>query len=57
VGDLKLTYVRRDLVADPDLTIFAYTAEAGSRHQEPSVSSAAGPQPTKPDSADVSETA
>jgi hypothetical protein len=34
VGDLKLTYVRRDLVADPDLTIFAYTAEAGSRHQE-----------------------
>jgi transcriptional regulator with XRE-family HTH domain len=34
VGDLSLTYDRLDLVADPGLTIFTYTAEPGSRHEE-----------------------
>jgi len=34
VGDLSLTYDRLDLVADPGLTVFAYTAEPGSRSQE-----------------------
>jgi transcriptional regulator with XRE-family HTH domain len=34
VGDLDLTYDRLDLVADPGLTVFAYTAEPGSRHAE-----------------------
>jgi transcriptional regulator with XRE-family HTH domain len=34
VGELSLTYDRLDLVADPGLTIFAYTAEPGSRHEE-----------------------
>lgn len=34
VGELSLTYDRLDLVADPGLTIFTYTAEPGSRHEE-----------------------
>jgi transcriptional regulator with XRE-family HTH domain len=34
VGDLSLTYDRLDLVADPGLTIYTYTAEPGSRHEE-----------------------
>ena len=34
VGDLSLTYDRLDLVADPGLTIFTYTAEHGSRDEE-----------------------
>jgi transcriptional regulator with XRE-family HTH domain len=34
VGDLSLTYDRLDLVADPGLTIFTYTAEPGSRHEQ-----------------------
>jgi transcriptional regulator with XRE-family HTH domain len=34
VGDLSLTYDRLDLVADPGLTIFTYTADPGSRHEE-----------------------
>jgi hypothetical protein len=34
VGDLSLTYDRLELVADPGLTIFTYTAEPGSRHEE-----------------------
>jgi transcriptional regulator with XRE-family HTH domain len=34
VGELDLTYNRLDLAADPGLTIFAYTAEPGSRSQE-----------------------
>ncbi|HTX09663.1 MAG TPA: helix-turn-helix transcriptional regulator [Solirubrobacteraceae bacterium] len=34
VGDITLTYDRLDLVADPGLTIFTYTAEPGSRNEE-----------------------
>lgn len=34
VGDLSLTYDRLDLVADPGLTIFTYTAEPGPRNEE-----------------------
>jgi hypothetical protein len=34
VGELSLTYDRLDLVADPGLTIFIYSAEPGSRHEE-----------------------
>jgi hypothetical protein len=34
VGDLSLTYDRLDLVADPGLTIFTYTAGPGSRDEE-----------------------
>ena len=34
VGDLSLTYDRMDLVADPGLTIFTYTAQPGSRDEE-----------------------
>jgi transcriptional regulator with XRE-family HTH domain len=34
VGDLSLTYDRLDLVADPGLTMYTYTAEPGSRHEE-----------------------
>jgi transcriptional regulator with XRE-family HTH domain len=34
VGDLSLTYDRLELAADPGLTMFAYTAEPGSRSQE-----------------------
>jgi transcriptional regulator with XRE-family HTH domain len=34
VGELTLTYDRLDLVADPGLTIFTYTAEPGTRDQE-----------------------
>jgi hypothetical protein len=34
VGDVSLTYDRLDLVADPGLTIFTYTAEPGSRDDE-----------------------
>ncbi len=34
VGELNLTYDRLDLVADPGLTMFAYTAEPGSRDEE-----------------------
>jgi len=34
VGEISLTYDRLDLVADPGLTIFTYTAEPGSRHEE-----------------------
>jgi hypothetical protein len=34
VGDLSPTYDRLELAADPGLTIFTYTAEPGSRHEE-----------------------
>jgi len=34
VGDLTLTYDRLDLVADPGLTVYTYTAEPGSRDEE-----------------------
>jgi transcriptional regulator with XRE-family HTH domain len=34
VGEIDLTYDRLDLVADPGLTIFTYTAEPGSRDEE-----------------------
>jgi transcriptional regulator with XRE-family HTH domain len=34
VGELELTYDRLDLVADPGLTLFTYTAEPGSRHRD-----------------------
>jgi transcriptional regulator with XRE-family HTH domain len=34
VGELKLTYNRLDLAADPGLTLFTYTAEPGSRSEE-----------------------
>ncbi len=34
VGDLSLTYERMELLADPGLTMFVYTAEAGSRSEE-----------------------
>jgi hypothetical protein len=34
VGELSLTYDRLDLVADPGLTMYAYTAEPGSRDEE-----------------------
>jgi transcriptional regulator with XRE-family HTH domain len=34
VGDLSLTYDRLELVADPGLTMFAYTAEPGSESSE-----------------------
>jgi transcriptional regulator with XRE-family HTH domain len=34
VGDLSLTYDRLDLVADPGLTMFAYTAEPGSTSEQ-----------------------
>ncbi len=33
VGDLELTYEGMTLAADPDLFVFAFTAEAGSRSQ------------------------
>jgi MmyB-like transcription regulator ligand binding domain len=34
VGDLSLTFERMELSADPGMTIFAYTAEPGSRSEE-----------------------
>jgi len=34
VGDLNLTFEALELVADPGLTMFVYTAEAGSKSQE-----------------------
>jgi transcriptional regulator with XRE-family HTH domain len=34
VGELSLTYDRLDLVADPGLTLYTYTAEPGSRDEE-----------------------
>jgi transcriptional regulator with XRE-family HTH domain len=34
VGDLSLSFNRLDLAADPGLTIFAYTAEPGSKSEE-----------------------
>src|SRR4029453_11198557 len=34
VGDLTLTYESMELAADPGLTLFAYTAEAGSKSEE-----------------------
>jgi hypothetical protein len=34
VGDLSLTYDRLEIVADLGLTMFAYTAEPGSRDEE-----------------------
>ena len=34
IGDLSLTYDRLELVADPGLTIFTYTAEPGSKSEE-----------------------
>jgi transcriptional regulator with XRE-family HTH domain len=34
VGEISLTYDRLDLVADPGLTIFTYTAEPGSRDEQ-----------------------
>ena len=34
VGDLTLTYETMTLVGDPGLTMFAYTAEAGSKSEE-----------------------
>ena len=34
VGELRLTYNRLDLAADPGLTLFTYTAEPGSRSED-----------------------
>ena len=34
VGELSLNFERMDLAADPGLTLFTYTAEPGSRHDE-----------------------
>ena len=34
VGELSLTYERMELLADPGLTLFAYTADPGSRSEE-----------------------
>jgi transcriptional regulator with XRE-family HTH domain len=34
VGELSLTYERMELLADADLTLYAYTAEAGSKSAE-----------------------
>ncbi|HET6870903.1 MAG TPA: helix-turn-helix transcriptional regulator [Solirubrobacteraceae bacterium] len=34
VGDISLTYDRLDLVADPGLTLYTYTAEPGTRDEE-----------------------
>jgi transcriptional regulator with XRE-family HTH domain len=34
VGEISLTYDRLDLVADPGLTMYTYTAEPGSRDEE-----------------------
>jgi hypothetical protein len=34
VGDLSLNFNRLELSADPGLTLFAYTAEPGSRSAE-----------------------
>lgn len=34
VGEISLTYDRLDLVADPGLTLYTYTAEPGSRDEE-----------------------
>jgi hypothetical protein len=34
VGELDLTYESLDLVADPGLSLFAFTAEPGSRSEE-----------------------
>jgi transcriptional regulator with XRE-family HTH domain len=34
VGEISLTYDRLDLVADPGLTMYTYTAQPGSRHEE-----------------------
>lgn len=34
VGELDLTYDRLDLVADPGLTIFTFTAEPGTKHSD-----------------------
>lgn len=34
VGDLSLTYERMELIADPGLTLFVYTAEVGSKSEE-----------------------
>jgi transcriptional regulator with XRE-family HTH domain len=57
VGDLNLTYDRLDLVADPGLTIFTYTAEPGSRHHETlRLLGSWAATDEQPDSADVSDT-
>jgi hypothetical protein len=34
VGELDLTYERMELLADPGLTLFCYTAESGSRSEQ-----------------------
>jgi hypothetical protein len=34
VADLSLTYERMELLADPGLTMYAYTAEPGSKSEE-----------------------
>jgi hypothetical protein len=34
VGELSLAYDRLDLVADPGLTMYTYTAQPGSRNEE-----------------------
>ena len=34
VGELSLNFERLDLAADDGLTVFTYTAEPGSRHEE-----------------------
>ena len=34
VGDLSLTFEAMELVADPGLTLFVYSAEAGSKSQD-----------------------
>ena len=33
-GELSLNFERLDLAADDGLTVFTYTAEPGSRHEE-----------------------
>ena len=34
VGELSVNFERLDLAADSGLTLFTYTAEPGSRHEE-----------------------
>jgi hypothetical protein len=46
VGELSLSFNRLDLAADPGLTLFAYTAEPGSRSENALNSSTAGHTPS-----------
>lgn len=58
VGELVLTYDRLDLVADPGLTTFIYTAEPGSREAEAlRLLASWAATPTAPDAAEATEQA